>query len=166
MIRTSEALPVLPESESCPCEGRDPVVRQCRIYKYKGVRDANAGPLPSQGHVNLKQNRSRGASEGNRNALKSGRYTAEAKAGRKRKRLLLRQLRAGLAYARSVIRARAAAESLFHTSARPGQEKKFSKIEKQFPWGSRAPRMRAHIYSIPGSLLSPVREANGGRGLR
>ncbi|MEZ0226187.1 MAG: hypothetical protein ACAH83_16650 [Alphaproteobacteria bacterium] len=58
--------------------------------------------------------RRRGAPRGNRNALKSGRYTGEAKAERKRKRLLLRQLRAGLAYARSVIRARAAAERLFH----------------------------------------------------
>jgi hypothetical protein len=94
-------------SESCPCEGRDPV-RRSRIYK--GVREAKrAGPLPAQGHVNLKQNRRRGTPRGNRNALKSGRYTAEAKAERRRNRLLLRQLRAGLAYARSVVRAQDAA---------------------------------------------------------
>jgi hypothetical protein len=67
-------------------------------------------------------NRRRGAPIGNRNAFKSGLYTAEAKAQRKRRRLLLRQLRAGLAYMRAVIRARAAAV-------------KISKIEKQFPGG-------------------------------
>jgi hypothetical protein len=109
---------------SCPCEGRDPV-RRSRIYK--GVRVAKrAGPLPcmhrmqehGQGHGS-EPTRRRGAPLGNRNALKSGRYTAKAKAERKRTRLLLRQLRAGLAYMRSVIRARAAAA-------------KISKIEKQF----------------------------------
>jgi hypothetical protein len=89
----------------------------------------------------------RGAPRVNRNALKSGRYTAEAKAERKRNRLLLRQLWAGLACARSVIQARAAAERLFHIPLPvPAREKnfktekqfrdwwkKFSKIEKQFP---------------------------------
>lgn len=53
-------------------------------------------------------NRRRGAPRGNRNALKSGYYTAEAKAERRRRRLLLKLLRTGLAYARSVIRARTA----------------------------------------------------------
>jgi hypothetical protein len=74
---------------------------------YRGLRRENEM---------ITQYRRRGAPLSNRNALKSGRYTAEAKAERKRKRLLLRQLRAGLAYARSVIRARAAAATLRQVS--------------------------------------------------
>jgi hypothetical protein len=151
-------------SESCPCEGRDPV-RRSRIYK--GVRIANAGPLPSQGHVNLKQNRRgapetnrrRGAPRGNRNALKSGRYTAEAKKERRRNRLLLRQLRAGLEYARSVIRARDAAARLAIISL-PATilRKKFQKSKNN----SRRPALS------PGGSFRiarawPVRPAPGGR---
>jgi hypothetical protein len=91
---------------------------------------------PGQPAPLTETNRRRGAPRGNRNALKSGRYTADAKAERKRRRLLLRLLREGLVYARAVIRGQAAAEILFsYTIARPGRRKKFSKIEKQFPQG-------------------------------
>ena len=111
------------------------------VFRKGNQMTATRGqPAPSPGIVFVQQrarsprrgtpetHRRRGAPCGNRNALKSGRYTAEAKAARKRKRLLLRQLRAGLAYARSVIRARAAAESLFHTPLPgPVRRKNFQK---------------------------------------
>ena len=106
--------------------------------------------------------RRRGAPRGNRNALKSGRYTAKAKGERRRKRMLLRQLRAGLTYTRAILRAQGAAAKLaiFPSPPRsPG--KKFSKIEKQFPQGGNRlpalPHMRGY-YRILESGRSPPEE--------
>ncbi|MEZ0223620.1 MAG: hypothetical protein ACAH83_03635 [Alphaproteobacteria bacterium] len=98
-------------------------------------------------------NRRRGAPCGNRNALKSGRYTAEAKAERKRKRLLLRQLRAGLAYARSVVRARAAAENLFHISLpAPAGRKNFQKSKNNSRKAGAGSKPFAYA-GIPGDAI-------------
>ena len=102
----------------------------------------------------------RGAPRGNRNALKSGRYTAEAKAARKRKRLLLRQLRAGLEYARSVVRARAAAAAVGHIPMLPDLQKKFSKIEKQFPQGPGAVPGLSHIRSMQVPVKGTLHRRN------
>jgi hypothetical protein len=97
--------------------------------------------------------RRRGAPAGNRNALKSGRYTAEAKKERRRRRLLLRQLRAGLEYARSVIRARDAAARLSIISqVRHDPEEKIFKNRKTIPARRRsAPRHSAYVRRLPHS---------------
>jgi hypothetical protein len=88
--------------------------------------------IPDTSEICAPIHRRRGAPVGNRNALKSGRYTAEAKGERRRNRLLLRQLRAGMEYARSVIRTHEVAARLAIFPP-PGSAEKIFKNRKTIP---------------------------------
>jgi hypothetical protein len=130
------------------------------------VHERRGAPETNRRRGAPETNRRRGAPRGNRNALKTGCYTAEAKARRRRKRLLLRQLRAGLAYMRAVIRARNAAAKLARFPSPPLSAEKIFKNRKTIPAGQPAPRLSPmHGYCrIPESGDSPLRRAAGVHG--